>query len=234
MIDATRVMTFPARARWASDFCSSPKPRRSPARREDEVACSASAARAICSCASAGADGKAMPLGISTKARQAGDLICSQSRSPQYCQCVFQLGFAFSLLRGRAWACRESPFRRRGTQGLLGLWPSPPPSAGRPSHALPTARLPGRRSACLGLRGSSGGGVAVHRLPAPPLLAVIRAASSEQRGARGRRHRRAGCFFAPPGCPLKTRIKQPLSKKRKKTFFRTLQAEPLHREQSRA
>ena len=40
----------------------------------------------ICGCASAGADGKAMPLGISTKARQAGDLICSQSRSPQYCQ----------------------------------------------------------------------------------------------------------------------------------------------------
>ena len=229
MIDAARAMNFPARARWASDFCSSPKPRRSPVRREDEVACSASAARAICSCASAGADGKAMPLGISTKARQAGELICSQSRSPQYCQwhSISALLF-FSWLRGAGGLCiTRGPIPAAGAQRLLGLWPAPPPSAGRPSHALPTALLPGRRSACLGLRrGSSGGGVAVHRLPAaplpppaPPLLAVIRAASSEQRGARGRRHRRAGCFFAPPGCPLKTRIKQPLSKKRKKNVF---------------
>ena len=45
LIEAAHATTLPARARRASRSCSSPKPRRSPARPEDEVACSASVAR---------------------------------------------------------------------------------------------------------------------------------------------------------------------------------------------
>ena len=129
LIEAAHATTLPARARRASRSCSSPKPRRSPARREDEVACSASAARAICSCASAGADGKAMPLGISTKARQAGELICSQSRSPQYCQWPVSLFLLAGKGGGRAgavsreaplFACSSPPPHVTGAAGLRG------------------------------------------------------------------------------------------------------------------
>ena len=71
---------------------------------------------AICGCASAGADGKATPLGISTKARQAGELICSQSRSPQYCQ--WHSISAFSWLRGEWLAARARSSGRKRRASL--------------------------------------------------------------------------------------------------------------------
>ena len=53
--------------------------------------------------------------------------------------------------------------------------------------------------------------------PPQPPLRVAFLAGGPNSGATG--GGTARCFFAPPGCPLKTRIKQALSKKRKKNVL---------------
>ena len=107
----------------------------------------------ICGCSSAGADGKATPFGISTKARHAGELICSQSRSPQYAQWLLSVAcFCFFFAGARRGAGGLSLGKPRGPllasaapspacggrrKGTSACGPARPPSAGHPSHAPP-------------------------------------------------------------------------------------------------